>query len=161
VPRNDEHPDYRDCRWIDPDCPRFPCRVYREGYEDGHRDGYAAGYADGEASGFASGYAAGMAAVASAGLLAMLTLSLIIIGVLLTGIVVVTVSPTRKCRRCHGERVTRHRWTGKIIRCPRCDGRGRHPRFGAAVVHRMRRAIRDELREQREQRERNRNEVPR
>ncbi|MGH3220239.1 MAG: hypothetical protein ACRDPY_16305 [Streptosporangiaceae bacterium] len=27
------------CR--DRQCPRLPCRYYREGYEDGYRDGYA------------------------------------------------------------------------------------------------------------------------
>ena len=43
--------DYQTCE--DPDCPRFPCRVYKDGYERGHGDG--------EAAGFAAGYAAGAA----------------------------------------------------------------------------------------------------
>lgn len=51
----------------DPDCPRFPCRVYREGYVAGHADGsasgeaigYARGVSDGYSQGHADGYAAG------------------------------------------------------------------------------------------------------
>ena len=45
----------------DPDCPRFPCRVYKEGLEAGFRRGYDAGYADGFGAGYATGFAAGMA----------------------------------------------------------------------------------------------------
>jgi hypothetical protein len=52
----DDHPDYREC--TDQDCPRFPCRVYREGYADGYGDGQAAGYAAGAADGYAAGAAA-------------------------------------------------------------------------------------------------------
>ena len=41
--------DYQSCG--DPDCPRFACKVYKEGYGDGHgdgsADGWSAGYADG------------------------------------------------------------------------------------------------------------------
>jgi len=43
------------------DCPRFPCRVYREGFADGHGAGYAAGEAAGYAQGYNAGYAAGAA----------------------------------------------------------------------------------------------------
>ena len=57
--RTEEH-DYRDCP--DPDCPRFPCRVYKEGAQAG----YWRGYMDGESAGFAAGYAAGAASAAPA-----------------------------------------------------------------------------------------------
>ena len=42
-------------------CDRFPCRVYREGYEAGYGAGSAAGYAAGRADGYAEGYADGQA----------------------------------------------------------------------------------------------------
>ena len=42
-------------------CDRFPCRVYREGYEAGYSAGHAAGYAAGRADGYAEGYADGHA----------------------------------------------------------------------------------------------------
>jgi hypothetical protein len=48
--RSDEH-DYRACP--DPDCPRFPCRVYREGWQDG----YTQGWLEGEAAGYSAGVA--------------------------------------------------------------------------------------------------------
>jgi len=66
--------DYRECFYdSQPDhrrpaqvCDRFPCRVYREGYQHGHADGYlegnAAGYGAGYAAGQADGYAQGYAA---------------------------------------------------------------------------------------------------
>lgn len=54
----DQH-DYRACYHRDPGCPRFPCRVYREGFEDGERRGYDRGFSDGEAKGYADGYARG------------------------------------------------------------------------------------------------------
>ena len=41
----------------DPDCPRFICRVYKEGYEDGYGDGHCGGYAEGHADGYAEGAA--------------------------------------------------------------------------------------------------------
>ena len=53
----DDH-DYRECR--DPDCPRFPCIVYKEGF----RDGWDAGFTDGYSEGYADGYADGAAAAA-------------------------------------------------------------------------------------------------
>lgn len=34
----------------DEDCPRFICRVYKEGRADGNVEGYQIGYADGLAS---------------------------------------------------------------------------------------------------------------
>lgn len=56
--RNDEHLA-EDC----PDryCPRFPCVMYRRGFEAGHRRGYDEGYQRGYADGYAAGYAAGCA----------------------------------------------------------------------------------------------------
>jgi hypothetical protein len=57
--RTEEH-HYADCQ--DPDCPRFPCRVYKEGVQAG----YWRGYCDGEAAGFAAGYATGAASAAPA-----------------------------------------------------------------------------------------------
>jgi hypothetical protein len=42
-------------------CERFPCRVYREGYEAGHASGSASGYAAGHADGYADGYGDGAA----------------------------------------------------------------------------------------------------
>ena len=47
---------------------------------------------------------------------------------------VVLVSPTRRCPRCHRERVTRHR--RRAVPCPRCHARGRVFRPGARLVHR-------------------------
>ena len=47
--------EYTTCE--DEDCPRYPCRVYREGYTDGYGDGNAAGYAAGHADGYAAGAA--------------------------------------------------------------------------------------------------------
>jgi hypothetical protein len=52
----DDHPHYSDCP--DADCPRFPCRVWREGYAAG----YAAGAADGYAQGVSDGAQAASAA---------------------------------------------------------------------------------------------------
>lgn len=49
----------QDC--TDNDCPRFPCRIYREGFEAGFRQGYSAG----EAAGYAAGYSAGAASAGS------------------------------------------------------------------------------------------------
>jgi hypothetical protein len=57
--------DYRTCR--DPDCPRFPCRVYREGRHDGHAAGYAEGHAAGYGEGYGDGHAAGYAEGAASG----------------------------------------------------------------------------------------------
>jgi hypothetical protein len=67
---------------------------------------------------------------------------LLILAIAAVSAVVVLVSPTRCCARCKGERVTRHRWTGKIIGCPRCKGTGRHYRRGAVLVHRGYHALR-------------------
>jgi hypothetical protein len=50
-----EH-DYARCD--DPDCTRFPCRVYREGWQHG----YAIGHAEGEAEAYPRGFADGLAA---------------------------------------------------------------------------------------------------
>ncbi len=62
--RDDEH-RYDYCG--QDDCPRFPCKVYKEGYVRGYADGAAAGYEAGLADGFAEGYAAGVAAAGSPG----------------------------------------------------------------------------------------------
>jgi hypothetical protein len=48
----------------DEDCPRFPCRVFKEGYAAGYRAGHAAGYAEGYTEGYGEGFSAG---VSSAG----------------------------------------------------------------------------------------------
>jgi hypothetical protein len=52
---------YADCPGGD-DCPRFPCRVWREGYSAG----VGAGYAAGQAAGYAEGYSAGAATAGEA-----------------------------------------------------------------------------------------------
>ncbi|MGO9078884.1 MAG: hypothetical protein ACLQDY_07540 [Streptosporangiaceae bacterium] len=54
-PGRDDHPHYCECN--DPDCDRFPCRVYREGYEAGYAAGHAAGHATGYAEGYTEGHA--------------------------------------------------------------------------------------------------------
>ena len=58
-----EH-DYQLCS--DRDCPRFPCRVFREGREAGYHDGYDAGFADGYGAGYGAGFADGYSAGAAA-----------------------------------------------------------------------------------------------
>jgi hypothetical protein len=50
-------------------------------------------------------------------------------------VVLLLASPTRRCARCKGTRLSRHWLTRRQIRCPRCRGTGRHSRRGAAVVH--------------------------
>jgi len=54
-------PEHRYQTCDDERCDRFPCRVYREGYEAGHAAGSASGYAAGRADGYAEGYADGHA----------------------------------------------------------------------------------------------------
>ena len=44
--------------------------------------------------------------------------------------------PTRRCPRCHGERITRTRWRHRIRPCRRCSATGRAPRLLAPVIHR-------------------------
>jgi hypothetical protein len=58
----DDHPDYRDC--TDADCPRFPCRVYREGHQDGRELGYREGEAETYPVAWIEGFAAGAATCA-------------------------------------------------------------------------------------------------
>jgi len=41
----------------DDDCPRFICRVYKEGFADGSSSGFGAGHAAGYAEGYGDGYA--------------------------------------------------------------------------------------------------------
>ena len=49
--------EYQRC--TDENCPRFPCQVYKEGFEDGHRRGFDEGYAKGYEDGYRDGYDAG------------------------------------------------------------------------------------------------------
>jgi hypothetical protein len=65
----DRH-DYRECfhdnqpdrgSLAPQECPRFPCRVFREGYALGYAAGHAAGYAAGHAAGYAEGFSDGLA----------------------------------------------------------------------------------------------------
>jgi len=49
--------EYTSCD--DDDCPRFPCRVYKEGRRDGKIEGFQLGYAKGYAEGYRKGYDAG------------------------------------------------------------------------------------------------------
>lgn len=44
----------------DPDCPRFPCRVFKEGYAAGWQLGYVEGEATGYAQGYSDGYGEGV-----------------------------------------------------------------------------------------------------
>ena len=75
-----------------------------------------------------------------------LHLILAALAVLAFAVLRVLASPTRVCARCHGERVTRNRLTGRRIGCPRCKSTGRHYRRGAILLHRLRWSIRAELR---------------
>jgi len=45
----------------DDDCPRYGCKMYKEGYENGYGDGHGAGYGAGRSDGYAEGYADGAA----------------------------------------------------------------------------------------------------
>lgn len=56
---------YELCR--DEDCPRFPCRVYKEGYRNGYDDGYEEGWAAGNAAGYAAGQAAAASSCSCSG----------------------------------------------------------------------------------------------
>jgi hypothetical protein len=82
------------------------------------------------------------------------------ISVLAVWAAVVLISPERRCVRCHGERVTRSRWTSRLMGCPRCGGTGQHYRRGATLLHRLRWSIQAELTAALERR-RNRTEAPR
>ena len=48
---SDNH-DPHDCN--DPDCPRFPCRMFQAGVRRGYEIGYAAGYDQGFPDGIAA-----------------------------------------------------------------------------------------------------------
>ena len=67
--------------------------------------------------------------------------ALAVTGAVVLYVLVAIARPTRKCGRCHGERVqfTRHWLTGKARTrpCRRCSGTGRVPRFGARTIHRL------------------------
>jgi hypothetical protein len=45
-----------------PTCPRFPCKVWREGYLAGYEAGKADGAAEAYVAGYQAGFQAGMAA---------------------------------------------------------------------------------------------------
>ncbi len=79
-------------------------------------------------------------------------LILLALVVLALAVAVLLASPVRTCRRCNGERVTRHRITKRLMGCPRCRGTGRHYRRGAILVHRYAWHIRPELRDMRDTR---------
>jgi hypothetical protein len=72
-----------------------------------------------------------------------MTVHLILAGLaaLAVAVALVLVSPTRKCVRCKGERVTRHRLTKRLMGCPRCKGTGRHYRRSAVLLARLRWSI--------------------
>ncbi len=67
----------------------------------------------------------------------MLTAALVLLSAAVTWCLLLLASPTRRCARCKGKRVTRTRWARRIIRCPRCRGTGRSYRRGATTVHRF------------------------
>lgn len=50
--RNDSHLA-QDC--ADPECPRFPCVMYRRGFQAGHESGWEEGYDVGFADGVMAG----------------------------------------------------------------------------------------------------------
>jgi hypothetical protein len=60
--------------------------------------------------------------------------------------------PERRCVRCKGTRVSRHRITKRLTGCPRCKGTSRHYRRGAVLVHRLRWSIQAEIRDMAEER---------
>lgn len=49
--------EYTTCR--DDDCPRFICRVYKEGFSNGWDIGWDRGFAEGYAKGYEDGYRQG------------------------------------------------------------------------------------------------------
>ena len=51
----------------DDDCPRYGCKMYKEGYGNGYGDGHGAGYGSGRAQGHAEGHAEGYAEGYAAG----------------------------------------------------------------------------------------------
>jgi hypothetical protein len=57
----------------------------------------------------------------------------VVAGLVVYGLVLL-VSPTRRCPKCHGERVIRH--GRRAVECPRCHARGRVLGRGAGLVHR-------------------------
>ena len=50
---------YQLCR--DEYCERFPCRIFKEGQQDGDSRGYERGWAEGNAAGYGTGFADGLA----------------------------------------------------------------------------------------------------
>lgn len=77
---------------------------------------------------------------------------LIVLALTVAWVVVLLVSPVRrKCSWCKGTRRARkHRWWGRAVACPKCKARGKHARFGAALVHRWKKSIAAEIRQRRE-----------
>ena len=78
-----------------------------------------------------------------------MTVHLILAGLaaLAVWVLLVLASPLRKCVRCKGERVTRHRITKRLMGCPRCRGTGQHYRRGAVLVSRLRWSVTAGLRD--------------
>jgi hypothetical protein len=62
---------------------------------------------------------------------------LIAAGLVVAWCLFVLASPTRRCGRCKGTRITTSRLTGKTRPCTRCRGTGRHYRLAATAVHRL------------------------
>jgi hypothetical protein len=69
------------------------------------------------------------------------TITVIVVAAISSWVLIAVALPTRKCGRCHGDRVqfTKHWLTGKARTrpCRRCSGTGRTPRLGARTVHRL------------------------
>ena len=61
MPRDDH--DYQTCD--DPDCERFPCRVFKEGHSLGWYRGHGAGVAEAYPAGFTDGFEAGARSAAA------------------------------------------------------------------------------------------------
>jgi hypothetical protein len=73
-------------------------------------------------------------------------LTLAALAILAGWVAIVLASPTRRCARCKGERVTRNRLTKRLMGCPRCKSTGRHYRRGAVLMHRLKWSVLAELR---------------
>jgi hypothetical protein len=148
--RQDDEHRYDQCGTED--CPRFPCRVWKEGYVRGYAEGSAAGYAAGRLTAsrrvmppvvMLPSVPAGSHPHLHPAVLALL------LAAAAAGYVVLAVTrPTRRCWRCGGDRIRfiRHWITGKARTrsCRRCSGTGRIPRLGGRIIHRLIWSIRHE-----------------
>jgi hypothetical protein len=76
------------------------------------------------------------------------TIALVGAGAAVVYVLVAVALPTRRCGRCHGDRVqfTRHWLTGRARTrpCRRCSGTGRVPRLGGRTIHRLIWSVRGE-----------------